>query len=49
MDDLDTCPRCGSDAHCNEYDADEDIYVMICDNDDCRHSFSVTDDTEVWK
>lgn len=45
-DNLDECVRCGESAHAQEYDADEDVYVMRCEN---GHVTYVTDDFEVWK
>jgi hypothetical protein len=47
MSSIDECPHCGEQAHCMEYDSDEDLYLMRCDNE-CG-DFWVTDDTETWK
>lgn len=46
MSDIDKCLTCGQPATANEYDADEDLYLMICEN---GHKHWVTDDTETWK
>jgi hypothetical protein len=48
-DDEDTCVRCGGQAHCVDYDSDEDLYRMICDEEDCRHVFTFSDEFETWK
>lgn len=46
MNDLDKCQTCGKLAQANEYDPDEDVYLMICED---GHRHWVTDDTETWK
>jgi hypothetical protein len=46
----DVCPFCrNTNTHCNEYDSDDDLYYMQCDNDECGHMWTVRDDTETWK
>lgn len=47
-DDVDTCPLdgCGADAHVNEYDGDDDAYLVLCDN---GHRMWITIDDETWK
>jgi hypothetical protein len=47
-DHTDDCPLCGSYSECQEYDSDEDIYVMIC-TENPRHRWYLTDDTDPWK
>lgn len=44
--DLRTCLTCGEPAEATEYDSDEDLYRMLCEN---GHVHWMTDDTETWK
>ncbi len=47
-DEWGTCPRddCDADANCNEYDPDEDTYLLICE---AGHREWVTTSDETWK
>lgn len=46
LKDIDTCKTCGEPTQCQEYDDDNDLYLMTCDS---GHKNWVTDDTETWK
>lgn len=46
VSDFNYCRVCGKFAEANEYDSDEDMYLMICED---GHKHWVTDDTETWK
>lgn len=46
MDELNKCQTCGKDAQANEYDHDDDVYLMICED---GHRHWVANDDEVWK
>lgn len=46
MSDTDECETCGKQAEALEYDSDEDMYLMRCED---GHTYWATDDTESWK
>lgn len=48
MSEDDACPQCGATGYVNEYDSDDDVYVMVCD-EDTTHRWYYTTDDEVWK
>lgn len=42
------CPNCPEEIlYCSEYDSDEDMYFMSCD--ECGYSEWIETDDEVWK
>lgn len=40
------CEECGGVVQATEYDSDEDMYYMICEN---GHRYWASNEDEVWK